>query len=207
MVFARQPRLGRVKRRLAAGIGAVAALRFYRSTLARLLRRVARDGRWTLWLVVAPDGAAGPRGWPAEAARARFRPQGRGDLGARMARALRTLPPGPAVLVGSDIPDVDAARVAAGFRALGRAAYVFGPAEDGGYWLVGARRVAALPAGLFRGVRWSTEHALADTLATLPRGASVGFADRLADVDDAVALSRFSALRPRWGGLGKPAKP
>ncbi|WP_029008544.1 TIGR04282 family arsenosugar biosynthesis glycosyltransferase [Azospirillum halopraeferens] len=190
VIFARQPRLGRVKRRLAAGVGDVAALRFYRTTLTDLLRRVGHDPRWTLWLAVTPDRAAGGRGWPREARRARILLQDGGDLGARMVRPWRTLPPGRVVVVGSDIPDVDAGRVAAAFRVLGRCAYVFGPAEDGGYWLVGARRRAPPPPGLFAGVRWSTAHALADSLATLPRGATVGFVDTLADVDDAAALAR-----------------
>ncbi|HEY0837706.1 MAG TPA: DUF2064 domain-containing protein, partial [Azospirillum sp.] len=114
-----------------------------------------------------------------------------GDLGARMVRPLRALPPGPVVVVGSDIPDLDAPHVARAFRALGRHAFVFGPAGDGGYWLVGARRSRRVPAGLFRDVRWSTEHALADTLAGLTPGSSIGFVDVLDDVDDAAAYKRW----------------
>lgn len=190
-VFARLPQVGRGKRRLAAGIGAVAAWRFYRTALAALLRRLGRDPRWDLQLAVTPDAAAGRRGWPLGRGRVRFMAQGPGDLGERMGRCLRSLPAGPAIVIGSDIPGIDGPRIARAFRMLGRREMVFGPAEDGGYWLVGARRVRPLPAGLFAGVRWSTEHALADTLATLPRGCSVGFVDRLADIDDAEALRRW----------------
>ncbi|HYH22511.1 MAG TPA: TIGR04282 family arsenosugar biosynthesis glycosyltransferase [Azospirillum sp.] len=189
IVFARLPRLGRGKRRLAAGVGDVAAWRFARLTLAVVLRRLARDGRWTLWLAVTPDRAVASRGWPA--AKMRRIGQGRGDLGARMARPMRTLPPGPVVVVGSDIPDLDACHVARAFRALGRHDAVFGPAGDGGYWLVGLRRCPRVPAGLFRDVRWSTENALADTLAGLPPGTSVAFVDTLEDVDDAAAYKRW----------------
>ena len=63
-----------------------------------------------------------------------------------------------------------------------------GPAEDGGYWLVGLNRRRAAP-NLFRGVRWSTKHALADTLKTLPASFYVGMLERLADVDEAKDLS------------------
>lgn len=194
VVFLRAPRLGRVKSRLAAGIGALAALRFYRDTSARLLRALARDRRWRLELWVTPDHRAGAR-WPVGVPR---RGQGRGDLGMRMARAFARLPPGPAVIVGSDIPDLRPAHVAAAFRALGGAEAVFGPAEDGGYWLVGLRRRPRVPRRLFAGVRWSSAQALADTLAGLPRGMSVALLQRLADVDDAADYAR-------WRGLKKSA--
>ncbi|PWC38663.1 TIGR04282 family arsenosugar biosynthesis glycosyltransferase [Azospirillum sp. TSO22-1] len=190
VVFAREPRLGRVKSRLARGIGALEALRFYRRTLEGLLRRVGRDPRWRVWLAVTPDRAARSRVWPRGT---QVVPQGGGDLGARMARPLRRLPPGPALIVGSDIPDADATRIAAAFRALGRAAFVFGPAADGGYWLVGAARRGAVPRGLFRHVRWSSEHALADTLAGVPHAAKVAFVDTLDDIDDAGGWRRWRA--------------
>jgi glycosyltransferase A (GT-A) superfamily protein (DUF2064 family) len=66
---------------------------------------------------------------------------------------------------------------------------VFGPAEDGGYWLVGQRRLRALP-DLFRGVRWSSPHALADTLANLAPGQTHALVATLTDVDDGGAYAR-----------------
>ena len=112
-----------------------------------------------------------------------------------MRRALASCPPGPAVLIGADIPAVEVRHIAEAFRLLGRHDLVFGPAGDGGFWLVGARRVPRLPP-LFGPVRWSGPHALADALDNLPRRVSVGFAARLDDVDDAMALRR---LAPRRG--------
>ena len=152
-MFARPPRLGAVKRRLAAGIGDRAALRFYAATLGGLLRALARDTRFRTVVSMAGQG-----GWPCKLPRT---PQGRGDLGQRMHRAFARFPRGRVALVGSDIPDVTAADLAAAFAALGRAQAAFGPAVDGGYWLVamGPRR----PARPFAGVRWSGPHALADT--------------------------------------------
>jgi glycosyltransferase A (GT-A) superfamily protein (DUF2064 family) len=96
------------------------------------------------------------------------------------------------VLIGSDIPGVTAADIAAAFRALGRAQAVFGPAEDGGYWLVGfgPRR----PARPFAGVRWSTEHALADTLSNCA-GHRVALVRRLRDVDTAADLRALQGQR------------
>lgn len=177
----KEPHSGRVKTRLGAGIGMVRAAWWYRHQVARLLRRV-EDPRWELVLAVSPDAEGlASRVWPAHIARVA---QGRGDLGKRMARLLRGLGPARVCIIGSDIPDVTSARVASAFNALGRAGAVFGPSVDGGYWLVGMRRV---PVGAFGGVRWSTEHALADTERSLA-GLSVAHIDVLRDVDTVADL-------------------
>ncbi len=200
-VFAKAPALGRVKSRLARDVGQVAALAFYRQALGALLARLARDRRWRSLLAVTPDRAAGAPGAfrGVRAARGIRRvAQGPGGLGQRMARALREAPPGPAVIIGSDIPDITAARVAAAFRALGSVDVVLGPAPDGGYWLVGMRRGPKLP-DLFRAVRWSSATTLADTLANLPRthGRGVRLIETLDDIDDGAALRRWRG-RNAW---------
>lgn len=182
VLFARAPRRGAVKRRLAADIGADAALAFYRQSLDDVARRLGRDPRWTTWLSVTPDRDAGNAAiWPRVSGLRRIA-QGRGGLGARMARPIRLLPPGPVVIVGSDIPDVTPDHISRAFAALGCHDMVFGPASDGGYWLVGARR-RPVPSALFENVRWSTEHALSDTLAGLPKRFRVAFLDTLDDID------------------------
>ena len=188
VIFVKEPRPGRVKRRLARGLGAVGAARWFRHESARLIRRVGRDPRWRTVLAVTPDreGLAS-RVWPADLPRW---PQGPGDLGDRMARALAAMPPGPAIVVGADIPGMRATHVAHAFALLGRHDAVLGPATDGGFWLVGLRRGArATPPGLFRGARWSTAHALEDTLASLAP-LDVGFAATLGDVDEPADLAR-----------------
>lgn len=184
VIMARAPRLGTVKRRLARDVGALAAWRFYRHALAALAHRLGRDGRWRRWLAVTPDRALRAR-WPPAW---HVVPQGPGDLGARMARLFRELPPGPVVIVGSDIPDLDATHVARAFARLGDHDWVFGPAGDGGYWLIGARR-GRVRRDPFAGVRWSGPHALADTLANLS-GARVAFLEELRDVDTGADLRR-----------------
>lgn len=180
VIFARQPRLGTGKKRLAGDIGVAAALQFQRAMLALTLRRLARDRRWTTWLAITPDRSTP---WPADISRIS---QGGGDLGRRMARVARYLPPGPVVIVGCDIPDISAARIARAFRALGQHDAVFGPATDGGYWLVGLRRRPRF-IDPFGEVRWSTRYALQDTLANL-KGQSVRMVDTLADIDDGADL-------------------
>jgi uncharacterized protein len=185
IVFARAPRLGAVKRRLARDIGDRAALRFHVSTLTALLRDLKACRRFDVVLAVTPD-------------RRRFRlavpvrriGQGDGDLGRRMTRALRRYR--RVALMGCDIPQAGAADVRAAFRGLGTADAVFGPACDGGYWLIalGPDR----PADLFGASRWSTEHALADTLRQYSHH-RVGFIRCLSDVDTAADYRRHLASR------------
>ena len=105
------------------------------------IRRLATDRRWMSWLFVTPDDALGHPVWRSAGPRPRLCSQGRGDLGQRMALPFQVLPAGPVVLVGSDIPALRAGHVAHAFRLLGRNDFVFGPARDGGFWLVGARRL------------------------------------------------------------------
>ena len=102
-----------------------------------------------------------------------------------MHRACARFPRHRVTIIGSDIPDATANDVANAFRALGRADAVFGPAADGGYWLVGLspRR----PARPFAAVRWSSEHALADTVANFA-GRRVAMLRTLHDVDTAADL-------------------
>ncbi len=180
----KEPRPGRVKTRLGKGIGVIPATWWFRHQSAGLIRRL-RDPRWQIVLAVAPDRAVTSRVWPADLPRL---PQGHGDLGQRMKRMLQSFP-GPVCLIGADIPGITCSCVARAFSALGDHDAVFGPADDGGYWLVGAKHPARLPRRLFENVRWSTEHALADTLATLP-GQRVSLIDTLQDVDTAADLAR-----------------
>jgi rSAM/selenodomain-associated transferase 1 len=180
VVFARAPRLGAVKRRLARDIGDRAALRFHLATMTRLLRALAADRRFHTVLAVTPDHARFRL--PVRVARI---PQGDRDLGVRMHRAFRRFPRACVAIIGCDIPDAGPDDARAAFRALGNAHAAFGPAADGGYWLVAMspRR----PAHPFASVRWSTEHALADTLANFSRR-RVALLRTLHDVDTAADL-------------------
>lgn len=182
-VFARAPRLGAVKRRLARDIGARAALDFHRKTMIALLRGLLAERRFRTVLAVTPDRARFPL--PVHVARIG---QGGGDLGVRMHRAATQVPHGRVVIIGCDIPDARAADVLSAFRGLGCADAVFGPAKDGGYWLIGM--APRRPARPFGAVRWSTAHALADTLANF-RGRRVAMLRTLRDVDTAHDLDRL----------------
>ena len=188
VVFARAPRLGTVKRRLARGLGPVGAWRFHRHTTEALLREVSRDPRWTTWLAVTPDAWLWrPRGlWHFPVLRLA---QGPGDLGQRMGRVLASLPPGPVVILGADIPGIRARHVDRAFSALGDHDWVLGPADDGGYWLIGARRRPCLRLP-FEGVAWGSDRALAQTRAGMGL-ARVALLETLIDVDTVADLERL----------------
>jgi len=189
VVMSKAPLMGAVKTRLARDIGSVEASRFYRTNTQGLLRRVGNDPRWATVIAGAPDAHLNDTGfWPDALPRVS---QGQGDLGARMGSLMRDMPPGPVVLIGCDIPDVTPAHIAKAFRALGNNDAVFGPAEDGGYWLVGLKRRPHVKE-IFAHVRWSSEHALGDTLFNL-KDARVALLDVMPDIDTGDDLARWKS--------------
>jgi len=192
-VMAKAPRLGQVKSRLAKDIGPVAAWRFYRTGLERLLLKLGRDARWSCRLMVTPDALARGHGLGLHVpAGVLVVPQGGGDLGARMGRVFQAHPQADVLIVGSDIPGITRAHIAGGFRALQSREVAIGPSPDGGYWLIGraARARGLIP---FEGVRWSSPRARADTVANIPAPYRVAELPVLRDVDRAEDLREGSA--------------
>ena len=179
IVMVKEPRAGRVKTRLGKDIGLTASAWWFRHQVKRLLRRID-DPRWNVVLAVAPDRAGMlSRVWPAHFERIAQR---QGDLGDRMARVMQAIPVGPVCVIGADIPDIGPVQIARAFAALGTSDAVFGPAPDGGFWLVGLKRSNPMSPKLFQDVRWSTEHSLDYTRASL--GAlRVALIDELQDID------------------------
>lgn len=187
--MARAPALGRGKTRIARDAGRSAALRINRALQARTLR-LARDPRWVTLLAVTPDHARTvrlPGVWPCSVTRLA---QGGGDLGARLARVLKRVR-GAVAVIGTDSPDVTPGDVALTFRALGRARIAVGPARDGGFWILAARRSTDV-IDAFDGVRWSTGDTLSDMIARL-RTPHV----RVRTLDDVDTLNDWRAWRSR----------
>ena len=83
----------------------------------------------------------------------------------------------------ADIPKVNIQKIWAAFRILGNHQVTLGPAQDGGYWLIGLKRDKPLSRQMFKSVRWSSNKALSDTIASLSN-LSIGYLDTLNDVDD-----------------------
>ncbi len=188
LIFAKPPRMGLSKTRLARSLGSpTEARRIAMMTMARTLRASLsgdRSGAWQTMLYVAPDSALQQSLgglWPARLAR---RSQGRGDLTARLDKGLSQARPGPVLFIGSDAPDVSPAHIRRAFRLLQTHSAIFGPASDGGFWLFGINKTHRTRSP-FRNVRWSTPHAMQDVRGNLPKGTKTGLLSELIDIDDA----------------------
>jgi len=183
-VFAKAPTPGRVKTRLAADIGDERAAEIYRR-LGRQTVQSLRGGPYRLVVFGDPpdaDSLARISEWLGLEA-LQVRPQGPGDLGARMTAALDEAlgDADQALVVGTDIPGIDQDTVGRAFTALDEHDVVVGPAVDGGYYLVGLVRPCP---DLFEEIPWSTSRVLSDTLDRARSiGLSVALLDEKADVD------------------------
>ena len=169
IIFARAPRRGTVKTRLAASVGEDEALRIYRD-LGSHAADVSASGDWHTLVAFTPDDAEpDTRRWLGE--HLSYAPQGSGDLGARLARSIHDALQSGAesvVVIGTDCPDLTSGEIATAFAALDGADVVLGPATDGGYYLIGLR---AEHPSLFSGMTWSATNTLA---LTLERAAKAG---------------------------------
>jgi uncharacterized protein len=140
-IFAKYWQPGYVKTRLASSLGANRSAAIYRHMVGTVLQRLGRIGGDHL-LAYTPADRSGkfkamlPRGW-------RMEPQTGSDLGGRMKGFfVRRFAEGyeRVLLLGTDSPDLPLAHVETAFDSLSTHDVVLGPTEDGGYYLVGARR-------------------------------------------------------------------
>lgn len=177
-VFARLPVPGKVKTRLVPALGEEGAARLYARLLAHTVA-VARDSGLPFELRVT--------GGEVEAFHELFGKdvdvvsQGEGDLGERMAGV-----DAPCLIIGSDCPGMCVPILRAAADALQERRVVIGPANDGGYYLIGMREQMPF---LFDDMPWSTPRVLPDTLARLAeRRIGPAILPELADIDTAEDL-------------------
>jgi len=183
-VFAKAPGEGLVKTRLEPVVGAEGAARLAAALLEDTLESLLAAGRTTPCLAVDDPAAFRSRGLPVVE-------QGEGDLGERLERVLgRALERAPvAVAVGSDSPGFPAPLIEQALASLAHRDAVLGPADDGGFTLLGLRRC---PPGLLRGLPWSRRETLLATVSRLrARGLSVATTQRWFDVDGPPDLARL----------------
>ena len=192
IIFAKAPQMGIVKRRLAKDIGYINATFWYKFQLTILMREFSRKLPLRKYLFITPSNSSNifrhytKRNWE-------IRYQSKGDLGQRMADAMTRVASGPRVLIGSDIPDVKYDHIKKAFEALGRSKAVFGPANDGGYWLIGIAGGQKLPK--MKDVRWSTRYALDDTIKCFNPKVTIRYTQTLSDIDNGLDLKKLYSRR------------
>ena len=195
LVFLKEPRPGAVKSRLAARIGPEKAATVYRAVADEGIRRTAprRDEYERRFLFDPPDARPRIERWlPAQM----LLPQGDGDLGERMARAIAdAFARGArrAAVIGTDVPWIAREDVLDALESLDDHDVAVGHATDGGYYLLALKRPEP---ELFRDIPWSTPQVLAVTLDRAARlGRGVRVLRTLGDVDTAEDLAAD------WGRL------
>lgn len=191
LVFARAPEAGKAKTRLIPALGAAGAAALHAGLVEQTLQTVSMLGM-DVQLWCHPDPQQPFFRYCAERFGVSLHTQRGGDLGERMAKALGTAlwEYDHVVLIGTDCPTLAAGDLADAFAALaGGADAVFGPAADGGYYLVGLRQAAPT---MFADIDWGSERVLAQTQA---RAHALGLATRLLaihrDLDTPADLQAF----------------
>ncbi len=187
LIFVKYPEPGRVKTRLAAGIGDGPAADAYRRMAEHTLREALALEDAALYVFYdPPEREDEVAEWLAPlGGRFALAAQMDGDLGARMSAAFRRIfsrnTTQKVVVVGTDCPELDAQRIREAFAALDASPVVVGPAADGGYYLLGMRRFFPT---LFEGIPWSTGGVLAETCRKArEQGVDVNLLGELRDVD------------------------
>ena len=185
VLFTRYPEPGQTKTRLIPAIGAERAAQLHRALTERTVATVLRSG---MSLEVRATGA--PLAAFAEWLQTTpIVDQGSGHLGARLERAG---PPYPTLFIGADAPDLTADLLRNAGDALSRIEAVIGPAEDGGYWLLG---LAHAVDGVFDGIDWGTDRVFSQTMNRF----------EIADIEPMLLPELADCDRPddlaRWPGL------
>ena len=204
LIFVRAPEAGRVKTRLAAEVGAEAALRVYRRLAEHAVAQARALGPRVAVRIHFTPGDAGDavRGWLEEVEGTAFLPQADDYLGGRIRAAFdEAFDAGfrRVVIVGSDLPGLSGELLRRAFDLLDAHPAVLGPARDGGYYLLGLK---APLAAIFQDVPWSTGEVLAATLARMHvLGLRPALLETLGDVDEAADLP------PGWREWAEPPLP
>lgn len=190
-IFAKEPVPGKVKTRLCPPLTPQEAAGLYRECLNETVCRMAA-GPWRTTLFFAGNRDYFEKDFPTTP----LKPQGGGDLGVRMAKALTYLLDvhDRAVLIGSDSPDLPFDIVASAFAVLADHDAVIAPAADGGYVLIGERRHHP---ELFRDIPWSTPQVLSTTRERVRRlGIRLQEVEGWDDIDDIPSLHRLIERSP-----------
>ena len=180
LIFIKNPELGKVKTRLAAGLGDEKALQIYLQ-LQEITQNLALQMDCKRYLYYS-DHIADTDNWSPEAFDKRI--QMGSDLGQRMSAAFAAALKFHAkvIIIGSDCPEITEVIINNAFEQLNHSDIVIGPAKDGGYYLLGMKYFYPQ---LFEDIVWSSDQVLRQTLDNIEQiGKTVDFCPILSDLDD-----------------------
>ena len=193
LLFIRFPEPGRVKTRLAARIGTNEAAEVYRNFILDILATLTKCGPPIRICFSPPEREAALLDWLGTGYA--FRTQRGKYVGRRMRIAFEeAFDDGfsSCILVGSDVPDLPLSVLNEAVEALRGSDAVIGPAQDGGYYLIGFRR-GVFPTDVFDGIPWGTSVVLRETKARLEaHGSRIQFVREWRDVDTVEDLAALS---------------
>lgn len=185
LIFTKWPEPGQCKTRLIPALGAVGAARLHARMVARVVlqaRRVAQAH--PIAISVYHDGGCAQDFGTWLGPDIPFRTQSSGDLGVRLNAAFAAAFASGltrVVVIGTDCPDLDESLLSAAFEQLDSSDIVLGPAEDGGYYLIG---LTSVQPRLFEGIAWGGDQVCRDTLERAAQlELTVALLPKLSDVD------------------------
>jgi len=196
IVFAKQPIAGKVKTRLTTVLSPEEAAELYRCMLIDTLSKVKQLETVDIYLFFEGDGDAASY-FATIADGMEVLPQRGNDLGERMMDAFQRIFErgyGSVAIIGTDSPDLPVSFIEEAFLSLedARLDAVFGPSEDGGYYLLALKR---LHAELFQGIGWSSQAVLRESVATAEKvGMRTMMLSFWHDVDTVADLHRAELL-------------
>ena len=180
IIFARRPEISIGKSRLKNKIGKSLGANFYYRNLLKTIIKINTDKRINLKLCVTPDSAL--LNWPKSIfPKIRRVPQGPGDIGEKMWRVF-SKNPNKIIIIGSDILNINSRIILNAWKKLYTSNIVFGPAEDGGFWLIGISQSKKIK-GLFNNVIWSQHDTLEQVKKNINCSQKISFVKTLKDID------------------------
>ncbi len=193
IIFVKYPQEGKVKTRLADDLGEERATEIYSYMAETIIKNVSPSGRYrTAIFFDPPERETEIRKWIGGKHGDSFIPQKGNDLGEKISNAFESVFSGgadKAVIIGTDCVEVSEETVKDAFDSLDETDAVIGPAEDGGYYLLGLKSYAP---EIFRDIAWSTDRVLDQSIERInERGLSLKLLETLTDIDTVNDLSSY----------------
>jgi len=180
IIFARRPEISVGKTRLKKRIGRILGSNFYYYNLMQTIKRLGADKRINITICTTPDSSI--KNWPKNIFFTIPRiAQGPGDIGMKMWKILSDNS-SKKIIIGSDIPNITSKIIIKAWKKLYSSQIVFGPSEDGGFWLIGLSQNHKIKK-LFYNVDWTKNNTLEQVECNINASIKISYVDTLIDID------------------------